>query len=131
ISFGMLSGDVEFVGVFILAISTLLIPITTLGTVGGGVLLYSGKLIIAFVVGHAIISTVRKETPRLGKGALLLGLALFYIISEIPYLGFAVQVFGAIVGAGAIILGIKHCQQKHLPLLAGKPSNNAIASGDQ
>jgi cytoskeletal protein CcmA (bactofilin family) len=94
-------------GAPVVIVTILLLPITSFLSVSGLIVFYSGKIIAAFVVGGALS---RSSGTSLGAGRLLLGLAVLTLLFAMPYLGILVYAFTAIVGAGAIVLGIRYCQ---------------------
>ena len=51
----LISGDMAPLGTIILVLSILLVPITSFATVSGGVIFYSGKIVIALLLGYFII----------------------------------------------------------------------------
>ena len=108
----LISGDSAAAGVPILSLSILMVPITSFITVSGGVLFYSGKIVIALLVGFLIFKLIRPQAPYLSKLQLFLGLIVVTLIFSIPYIGFIVYVIASIIGGGAIILGIKYCRKE-------------------
>lgn len=119
--------DSAFLGVIILALSILMVPITSFMTVCGGVLFYSGKIILALVVGYGLIRTVKSTAGVISRFQLFVGLIVLTLIFAIPYIGFLLYVVASIVGAGAIILGIKYCRREMLeqPSVAASESEGA------
>jgi len=99
-------------GAITLIISTLMVPISSFGSVSGGILFYSGKIIIGFWIGMFLIGLIKSDARPLSRTSLLLGLILLTIICAIPYLGIAIAVLLALTGAGAILLGIRGCGKK-------------------
>ncbi|MBD3402918.1 hypothetical protein GF420_08475 [candidate division GN15 bacterium] len=106
------SGGLAIFGAPLLVVSILLVPITSFLSVSGAVVFYSGKIIVAFVLGSLLVKP-RDGIGALRASALLLGLAVLGLAFAIPYLGFLVYLGVSIVGAGAIILGIRHCPRTH------------------
>jgi len=100
------------IGAMLLVFSILMVPITIFSTVVGGIIFYSGKILLGFLIG-ALILRRAKTSAALNKVNLLIGLVVLTIFFEIPYIGFAVYLFVAIAGAGAIVLGIRHCPRVH------------------
>lgn len=94
-------------GAPVVIVTILLLPITSFLSVSGLIMFYSGKIIAAFVVGGVLS---RSQESPLRAGRLLLGLAVLTLLFAIPYLGMLIYFFVGIVGAGAIVLGIRHCQ---------------------
>ena len=106
-------GEGAPLGVFVLALSVLMIPITSFITVSGGVLFYSGKIIIALLGGYFLVRLAKPNAVYLGKFQLLVGLIVLALLFSIPfYIGFLIYLIASIIGAGAIILGIKHCRRE-------------------
>ncbi len=108
----LLGGDLPVLGVAILVLSILAIPISSFVTVSGAVALYSGKIVVGLYAGHQILKLGRGKTPELSKTALFLGLVLITVLTAIPYLGNIVFALAAMIGAGAIILGVQNCRRK-------------------
>lgn len=102
-------------GALILIFSLLMIPISGFLAVTGAIVFYSGKIVVALVIGYLIIGRVRQLSQPLSKSALFLGLILVYALFAIPYIGLVLYILLSVIGAGAIILGIKHCRR---PLIA-------------
>ena len=71
-------------GAIIFALSTLLIPITSFLTVSGGIIFYSGKIILGLFFGYWFIKKIRSNAKYLSKGQLLLGLLFIYLLCAIP-----------------------------------------------
>jgi cytoskeletal protein CcmA (bactofilin family) len=99
-------------GSLLLIASTLLLPITSFASVTGGIILYSGRIITAFVLGYLMIKmTNREKERRLTAWSLLLGLILLTAVFAIPYLGVVLFILVTLTGSGAIYLGIRHCRK--------------------
>ena len=117
----------QAVGVFILVLSILMIPITAFISISGMVILYSAKILVALMIGYALMKAMRPRTGKTSVLALLLGLVIITILCAIPYLGFLLAVIIALAGSGAIILGIKNCRKEGAPVtppeLPPMPSN--------
>lgn len=96
-------------GMITLALATLLVPISSFLTVSGGVIMYSGKIIIAILLGYLIMKKIQKSPSYLNKTQLLVGLIVLYLLFSIPYFGVLLMIVVSVVGAGAIVLGFKHC----------------------
>jgi len=113
----LLSGDLAFLGVCLLVLSILAIPISSFVTVTGAVIFYSGKIIVGLVLGHLILKLVRPQSSRLSKSALFIGLIVLSIATALPYVGLVLCLLTALVGAGAIVLGINICRRGEQPAL--------------
>ena len=100
-----------------MAISLLMVPITGFITVSGGVLFYSGKVIFALLVGYLLVRMIKPGATYLSRFQLLLGLIVLWLTFAIPYIGLLIYLVVSIVGAGAIVLGVKYCRRElnHLP----------------
>lgn len=98
-------------GALILIFSLLMLPISGFLSVTGAIIFYSGKIVVALVIGYLIIGRVRQNSQPLSKSALFLGLILVYAAFALPYVGLLLYVLASVIGAGAIILGIKHCRR--------------------
>lgn len=106
----LISGDQAFLGAILFVLSTLLIPLTSFGAVSGGLLFYSGKVIFALIIGALLIKLIKPNAAFLSRTQLFIGLLVITLIFAIPYLGILLYLFTSIIGAGAIILGIKNCR---------------------
>ncbi len=100
-----------FGGSFVLILSTVMIPISSFASVTGGVMLYSGKIVVGFVLGYMIMRMGNKGVRSLKATSLLIGLAILTAVYAIPYAGIWLFWLVAITGAGAMILGIKNCRK--------------------
>jgi cytoskeletal protein CcmA (bactofilin family) len=114
------------VGSIVMIFSILMIPVTSFAAVTGTIVLYSGKILCGFVVGSLIMSRAKPGSPPLGKAALFLGLVILALVFAIPYLGWVFYIAACVVGAGAIILGIKYCRRGTF----GAPPSSLPHSGD-
>ncbi len=104
--------DYAVVGILILVLSILMVPISSFISVSGGIILYSGKIIVGLLVGYLIIRLWRPKAKVLSKSSMLLGLFVLTLIFALPYVGFLLFFLTTITGAGAIILGIRHCRKR-------------------
>ncbi|MBN1211721.1 MAG: hypothetical protein JXA92_04015 [candidate division Zixibacteria bacterium] len=107
----LISSDIFFLGSLLLVIFTLLIPITSFTSVSGGVIFYSGKIIVAALIGYFLTRNLRSRKNELSGSSVLLGLVILLIFFSIPYVGFYIYVLTGIAGAGAIFLGVKKCNR--------------------
>lgn len=103
------------VGLLFLVFSSLMIPITTFASVTGGIILYSGKVIVAYVLGFLIIRAFTPKPKGLSATSLFVGLIILLILFTLPYVGTVVWILATIIGAGAILLGIRHCRKERTP----------------
>ncbi|MCM2271366.1 MAG: hypothetical protein NDJ18_02245 [candidate division Zixibacteria bacterium] len=99
-------------GALILIFSLLMLPITSFLSITGAIVLYSGKIVVAFLIGYLIVGRIKQTSHPMSKSALFIGLLAAYALFMIPYLGLTLYVLISIIGAGAIILGIKHCRKQ-------------------
>jgi len=121
----LLSGETVMIGAFLLTASIVLLPISSFATVVGGIIFYSAVILVGYMVGHLIRSLVSRQPARLSAFPLLIGLAVLTLISWLPfYVGSMLWLFVSILGAGAIILGIKNCRRETTAL-------RQLSSGDK
>jgi cytoskeletal protein CcmA (bactofilin family) len=118
----LISSDQALVGSLVVIVPTLLIPITSFVTVSGGIILYSGQIMVACLVGYGLVRFGRREAATMNAWSLLLGLIVITIFFAIPYLGFLLFLTATLTGSGAILLGIKTCRRGE------KISNNSSTS---
>lgn len=121
----LISGSLAPVGVLITALAIVLVPITSLVTVSGGVLFYSGKIIAAFLVGYLVMRWKSPDSVRPTRSQLLIGLIILTAAFAIPLVGLLLYLLISIIGAGAIILGIKHCRATTLTQIEEPPERAA------
>jgi cytoskeletal protein CcmA (bactofilin family) len=107
----LISNDIFFLGSLLLVIFTLLIPITSFTSVSGGLIFYSGKIIVAALIGYLLTRGLRSTRKELGASSLLLGLVILLVLFSIPYVGFYIYILTGIAGGGAIFLGVKKCNR--------------------
>ena len=107
VGFALASGDTPAAGAMVLIFSTIIFPVSAFGAVSGGILLYVGKILMAFYIGIFLVRKIKKNPALLSKTQLLLGLIVLAIIFAIPYLGIVLYLVGSMTGAGAIILAIR------------------------
>lgn len=108
----LLSGDYAVIGILILVFSILMIPITSFVSVSGGIILYSGKIVVGLLVGYLLIRLWRPQAKALSKSSMFLGLLILTLAFYLPYVGSLLFFLTTITGAGAIILGIRHCRKR-------------------
>jgi cytoskeletal protein CcmA (bactofilin family) len=121
----VINTDAAPFGALILIFSLLMVPITSFLSITGAIVFYSGKIMVAFLIGYLIVGRIRQTSNPMSKSALFLGLLIAYGLFMLPYVGFTFYVIISIIGAGAIILGIKHCRKPLLeaPSTPGLPGN--------
>ncbi|MBK7141761.1 MAG: hypothetical protein IPH75_06760 [bacterium] len=107
----VINTDAAPFGALILIFSLLMVPITSFLSITGAIIFYSGKIVAALVIGYLIIGRVKQGSQPLSKSALFLGLILVYAMFALPYVGLVIYILVSVIGAGAIILGIKHCRR--------------------
>lgn len=107
----LVTSDLAPVGSIILVFSTLMIPISSFLGITGGVILYSGKIVVAMLIGWLIMSRARADANPLSKGGLFLGLLVLALLFFIPYIGTLLYIIVSVIGSGAILLGIKNCHR--------------------
>ena len=117
----LLADDLALVGVVLLVLSILMIPISSFVAISGAVILYTGQVIVGLVLGHLIMKRVNPDIHPLNRGALLLGLVILTIGTVLPYVGCVIYLLTALIGAGAIILGVHTCRKSAPP--ATMPGN--------
>jgi len=121
----LISSDQALVGALVLIVPTLLIPITSFVSVSGGIILYSGKIMVACLVGYGLVKLGRREAAMLSTWSLFLGLVVLTILFAIPYLGFLLILTTILAGSGAILLGIKVCRREHKITNSNRPGSDS------
>ncbi len=115
------SGDTAIIGAFLLVVSILLIPITSFVSVSGGILFYTGKILIALWIGYMIVKSSKSQALPMTKTQMLIGLIVITIFFSIPYIGSIIYIICGLIGMGAIVLGVKNCQT-----VQANSNNNSI-----
>ncbi|UCD65158.1 MAG: hypothetical protein JSW34_06945 [Candidatus Zixiibacteriota bacterium] len=108
----LIEGDDALAGVVILALSILMVPITSFITVSGGVLFYSGRVILALLIGYLLVKMLKPQAELLSRFQLLIGLVSLTLALSSPFAGLLLYLIVGVVGAGAIVLGIKYCRRE-------------------
>ena len=102
----ILLGIPLFVGLpfaaILLAITLVGIPLAATVLVGWGFLLYCSRLVLAFVVGQAILGLASGFWQRLARVGL--GLGILVLFAEIPVLGGLITLLTMFFGLGAFVL---------------------------
>ena len=126
IGLSIISGDMAPLGALMLIFSILMVPITGFAGVSGGILFYSGKVALAILLGFLLVKLFKRETSALGKGQLFLGLVILIALFSIPYVGFVIYLLASIIGAGAIVLGIRNCHKQNSHINPSGSQSNTI-----
>jgi cytoskeletal protein CcmA (bactofilin family) len=124
IGWNMAKGDLAVLGAIFLVFSIVAVPIFTFATVSGGLLLYSGKVMLAFLIGYWLMRTVKRSPVALGKTQLLVGLVILSALFWLPYVGIVFYIAACIIGAGGIILGIRLCRHEMPPNSVSPPQQS-------
>lgn len=125
VAYALLTGETVMIGAFLLMVSIVLVPISSFAAVVGGIVFYSAVILVGYFVGHFIRSLVSKQPAGLSALPLLIGLAVLTLVFWLPfYVGSVIWLFVSILGAGAIILGIKNCRRETVAL-------RQLSGGDQ
>ncbi len=103
-------GDVTS-GTIIVALSSIFGPISTVTITTLGIMIYSGKIVVALFIGSTIISKLKSNPKYLSISQFFLGLAITYILFAVPYIGTLLFWIISLIGVGAIILGLKNCNK--------------------
>ena len=115
----MLSSDTTVIlGLLLVVFSTLALPLSAFIGVTGWIIFYSGKIVVAFLVGFILVQMIKKGLEPLKAGSLMLGLVILLILFSIPWIGTLIYLASVVTGAGAILLGIRHCRKGRLQALA-------------
>jgi cytoskeletal protein CcmA (bactofilin family) len=99
-------------GLLLVVFATIAMPLSAFIGATGWIIFYSGEILIAFLLGYYITSLIKKEIKPLKAGSLLIGLIILLLVYNIPYfVGSLIYIVTIITGAGAILLGIRHCRK--------------------
>ena len=92
----------------LLLITVVGIPAAFLTMTGLATMFFVGKIFVGAGIGALIFGRVIPEKLGGILGRLFVGLALFAILCEVPYLGWIVYLLAAVLGAGAITLALRN-----------------------
>ncbi len=112
VGLALVSGKLALLGAIILILSMLMVPISTFTVVSGGMIFYSGKILIAFLLGYLIVRIFSPQAATINKKQLFLGLVVLSVLCSIPYFGVILYIVVCLIGAGGIVLGLR---KKPLP----------------
>ncbi len=99
-------------GTILLALSTIMVPISSVIIATLSTMIYSGKIIVALLIGFMVMKKFKSNPAYLSKSQLFIGLFISYLLFAIPYLGTLIFLIISLIGVGAIILGIKNCHKE-------------------
>lgn len=88
---------------FILLILIVGIPLSLITLMGYILVIYSAKVFVALAAGHAILRK-KQDAFWFTFGAGIIGLASFYVLASLPFIGWLVTFLVVIFGAGAQLL---------------------------
>ncbi len=111
VGFSLIAENNAVGGTIILALSTIMIPISSVTIVLISSMIYSGKIVLALLIGYTIVRKFKSNPAYLSISQLFLGLLIVYILFALPYIGTLLFIIISIIGMGAIILGIKSCNK--------------------
>lgn len=106
----MVGGENSFLGAIMVIFSITMIPVTGFAGISGAILLYTGKITLAMLIGYLLVRMVKSHPATMSKTQLFLGLIVITAAISIPWVGTVLWVLASIIGAGAIVLGIRSCR---------------------
>ena len=100
---------IGFVVLICLPVASVLIAITVIGIPVSLILflfyflfLYTGKIFVSLVIGEEIL----RKRGELSLWALVLGMAIFTVLYNVPYIGWIIKLITIILGLGALSIAI-------------------------
>lgn len=112
--YAMIQDGSTVAGALTLIVSMLAVPVSMFATICGTLMLFSGIVFFAGMLGYWPTKWIRSHAADTSKTQLLLGLCLLGMLAWIPYVGVLILVLANIVGGGAVVLGIKDHSRKTL-----------------
>lgn len=91
---------------FLLFFTIVGIPMVFVTAAGYGLLLYLGKFPVALAVGSALLMRRGQISFSLALLALVIGLAVFYSMALVPFVGGSLQTAASAFGAGSILIAL-------------------------
>ncbi|MSU76231.1 hypothetical protein EXS54_02045 [Patescibacteria group bacterium] len=88
---------------FVFLILIVGIPLSLITLLGYILVIYSAKIFVSLTIGHAVLRQ-KQDKFWFTFGTGILGLALFYILATLPFVGMLVTFLTVIFGAGAQLL---------------------------
>jgi hypothetical protein len=88
--------------------STLILAVTLLILT----VLFGSKVVVAELVGSLILTRLAPKVMKYRILPMLLGLVLYVVLRSLPYVGWAVDAIGAILGMGAIWIAYRHRERR-------------------
>ena len=113
-------------GAVLLVFAILMLPISSFFALSGAICFYSGRIIVALFLGAFIMRQFRSGRYLPGFAAMFVGLLALSVSFMIPIFGTLVYLLVAAIGAGAILLGVRHCRQG-----MGQPTSETTPTADQ
>lgn len=68
---------------------------------------YLARLVAAQALGDRVLASVRGDQPASAYASLAIGLVLFYLLTQIPYVGFLIWLAAVVAGLGGIFLAFR------------------------
>lgn len=106
----LVGGETSFLGALLVVFSITMIPVTGFAGISGAILLYTGKIALAMLIGYWLVRLIKSQPAALSKTQMLLGLIVITLVFSIPWIGVVLWILASIIGAGAIVLGIRSCR---------------------
>jgi cytoskeletal protein CcmA (bactofilin family) len=113
-------------GAVLLVFAILMLPISSFFALSGAICFYSGRIIVALFLGAFIMRQFRSGQYLPGFAAMFVGLVALSLSFMIPIVGVLVYLLVAAIGAGAILLGVRHCRQG-----MGQPASGTTSTSGQ
>lgn len=100
----------------LLAITLIGLPLALIAVAAWSAFLYLGKVIVALAIGGALLRSTGPKRFSQTAVILLLGLALLYAVTFLPFIGGTAALLIGILGLGALVLALIRGEERHAPL---------------
>jgi hypothetical protein len=103
---GMLAIFAVPLAALIVAVTVIGLPLSLLAGLGYGVALYVGWLLLGLAAGGLLVEQVRRRTATRGlrpEWLVVVGLAMLYVLSHLPWIGGLATFIALCVGLGAVV----------------------------
>lgn len=127
LGFGFLVAVVLPAGALLALFFVITIPLAMITFVLYAVALYVARLVAAQAAGDLLVRVARSGVEPSGYLSLALGLALFYLLLEVPFVGFLTHLVAFVAGLGGIYLGFRSRDRGEDT--ASSPASGAEAGG--
>ncbi len=112
IGWATVSSSAAPLGSLMLVFSILAIPILSFATVSGGLVAFTGQIVVAVLIGFGLVRIFKKKPAPIGRFQLLIGLIIMFGLYPLPFVGVLFYFCACAIGGGGLICGIRSHYQR-------------------